>query len=122
MLKKKKTTYLLLHLYALPKNKRLASVREALWVILTPIWDFDLGEIRRTERELKIFTQGNSELHNNIPSRFSLKIISDATIAQPLQAGEHGQTLLSLEVFQLLSPKTSEFCPLLTELEEEIIK
>lgn len=111
---------MLLCLYALPKKKRLASVREALRVILTPIWDFDLGEIRRTERELKIFTQGNSELHN-IPSRFSLKLISDATIGGFPQAGKHGQTLLSLEVFQILSPKTSEFCPLLTELEEEII-
>lgn len=109
-----------MHLYALPRKKRLASVREALWVILTPIWDFDLGEIRRTERELKISTQGNSEPHN-IPSRFSLKIISDATAGQFPQAGKHGQTLLSIEGFQLLSPKTSEFCPLLTELEGEII-
>ena len=37
---------MLLHLYALPKKKRLASVREVLRVILTAIWDFDLGEIR----------------------------------------------------------------------------
>lgn len=41
---------MLLHLYALPKKKRLASVREVLRVILTPVWDFDLGEIRKTER------------------------------------------------------------------------
>ena len=101
---------MLLHLYALPRKKRLASVREVLRVILTAIWDFDLGEIRRTERELKIFTQGNSELHN-IPSRFSPKFISDATIGRCPQAGKHSQTLLSLEVFQILSPKTSEFFP-----------
>lgn len=101
---------MLLHLYALPKKKRLASVREVLRVILTPVWDFDLGEIRKTERELKIFTQGNSELHN-IQSRFSPKFISDATVGRCPQAGKHSQTLLSLEVFQILSPKTSEFFP-----------